>query len=321
MDFFVNELSLDGQFQTVDEFFAAVKTVMTIRHEIQRAGRELYCHRDLAHARVTSELRMQLAIQAMVRDERRAWMQWLTRGGPFWADRRLHTAEEWLEVEDGTPITDSGLGEAAFRSLHELPAETVSFEGSPWQRTPITVTWRRADDTVAVVNLQNHWQVASVTNTLAKLPRPFDSWESLEQHLRRVCENVVFADGFLRMRRYPYVKSVAEGIWVLVSVLNKLSAAIDDDGKRTSDFDALYETYFIGRAPYFTDESVSNKDEFCNDLTFPHPTKAGDRIFCSWHGKVNTPTNFPPVRIHFTWPVKTKGDLYVAYIGKKRTMR
>jgi hypothetical protein len=316
MDFFVNELSLHSQFQTVEEFFAAVKTVMKIRLEIQRAGRELYCHRDLAHARVTAELSMPAAIRAMVRDERHAWMQWLTRRGPFWPDRRLHDADEWLEVEDGTIVTDSGVGEAAFRSLHELPAGTITFEGSSWQRTPIIVTWRRADESLAVVDLPNHWQVATVANTLAKLRRPFDSWESLEHHLRRSCENVLFADGFLRMRRYPYVKSVAEGIWMLTSVLNKMSAAIDDDGKRTSAFNELYDTYFIGKAPYFTDESDSNKDEFQNDLTFPHPTKVGEHLFCSWHGKVNAPTNFPPVRIHFTWPVKAKGDLYVAYIGK-----
>lgn len=53
----MNELSVHGQFATTNDFFVSVETVMMIRAAIQQAGRELYCHRNLAHAQVTAELR------------------------------------------------------------------------------------------------------------------------------------------------------------------------------------------------------------------------------------------------------------------------
>jgi hypothetical protein len=55
MDFLLNELSVHGQFVTQDDFYAAVDRIMTIRTAIRHAGRELYCHRSLANAKVTVE--------------------------------------------------------------------------------------------------------------------------------------------------------------------------------------------------------------------------------------------------------------------------
>ena len=88
---------------------------------------------------------------------------------------------------------------------------------------------------------------------------------------------------------------------------------MDEEGNRNDQYTVWYDTYFMGAAPYFTDESQGNKKKHEADMTF-------QERFCPWHGKVNSPSNFPPIRIHFTWPMHGKEKIFVPYIGKKITM-
>ena len=295
---------------------------MAIRQAIRRTGRELVCHRGLRDAQVTPDLTMRQAIQGMPSVKKRAWMQWITKEGPHWEDDRQHSSNEWLE-EDGEPIyTDHAIGEAAYCMLHGKYRELVSTDPSDWLRNPITVTWRKNDETKVDVDLANHWSLNTVRMTLKDLPYPFDSWDSLDKHLRRACNNLVLADNaFEPLRGYPYIKSVAERVFTLLDVLNKMDGGFDEGGNRTSEFESLYETCFTGESPYFTDESDTNKRDYRSQLTFPHPMTLGETVFCPWHGKVNSPKNYPPIRIHFTWPASAKSTLYVVYVGPKITMR
>lgn len=318
----MNDLSIHGQFNSAGDFISSVDRLMEIRGVVRRAGREFYCHHGLHHARVTDDRTMPQVIQEMSHPKRMAWMQWITKTSLHWQNDRLHSGDDWLE-ENGEPVyTDHAVGEAAFCNLHGKDRDVVSFDPSDGLVSPIKVTWLKHDESKLDVDVANHWTVTTVEEALAGLPSPFDSWESLDEHCRRCCDNLAFAeDAFTKLDGYPYVKSVGEWIHILLDVLNKLSNGFDDDGNRTVEFDALYETYFKGRAPYFTDESATNKRDYATKLSFPHPTDAGKTLFCPWHGKVNSPTNFPPIRIHFTWPVKAKGELYLAYVGPKITMR
>lgn len=322
MNFLMNDLSIHGQFHSASQFLTSVDALMVIRRAIRRAGRELFCHRGLRDAQVTADLTMPQAIHGMPPEKKRAWLQWITREGPHWEDDRQHTSYDWLE-RDGNPIfTDHAIGEAAYSKLHGEYRELVSIDPSDWRCNPITVTWRKTDETKVDVNVANHWTLNTVMTTLESLPRPFESWESLEQHTRRACENMVLANGaFKPLRGYPYVKSVGEWVFVLLDVLNKLDGGFDKDGKRTLEFESLYETYFMGKDPYFSDESDTNKRDYKSKMTFPHPMSPGETLFCPWHGKVNSPKNFPPVRIHFTWPATAKSILYVVYVGPKITTR
>jgi len=52
-------------------------------------------------------------------------------------------------------------------------------------------------------------------------------------------------------------------------------------------------------------------------MTFRHPEKADETIFCPWYGKVGT----PQLRVHFSWPVRADETLYVVYVGPKITKR
>ncbi|MBN1960904.1 MAG: hypothetical protein JW841_08150, partial [Deltaproteobacteria bacterium] len=85
----------------------------------------------------------------------------------------------------------------------------------------------------------------------------------------------------------------------------------------------IYQDFFTGkkggggRGALFSDSSDEEKNEFKNALTFNHPQKPHVKIFCPWHGKVQT----PKYRIHFSWPVRVNEPLYVVYIGEKLTKR
>jgi hypothetical protein len=320
VDFLINDLSLHGQFSAAADFLAAVEVLMDIRQAIRRAGRELLCHRGLWNARVTPEVTTPEAVQSMPSDKRRAWTQWLTREGPHWEDSRRHSGDDWLE-KGGEPIfTDHAVGEAAFCKAHGFYRETVSLSPSNWLESPIIVIWRREREGIAEIHVVNRWQLATVARALEGLPKPYNSWDSLEEHGRRICDRAVITnDAFQRLRRFPYVQSIATGTALLLDVLNKMSKAFDKEGKPTEEFRQLYDTYFKGKDPYFSDESDTNKREFQSQLTFPNPSNAQQTLFCSWHGKVNSPKNFPPVRIHFTWPIIAKSPPLIVFVGPKIT--
>lgn len=316
MDFLINDLSIHGQFNSASDFFSSVEILMELRQKIRHTGRELYCHRDLANAQVTADLAMPQAIQGMSRPKRQAWIQWLTRVGPYWIDDRQHGDDEWLECGDGTIVTDSAIGEAAFCLLNALPRAIVSIDPSSWLLDPIAVTWRKSDQSQAAVDVSNHWSVDTVEKILDSLPSPFDSWRSLEEHSRRQYDKLTFADeAFAPLQGQPYAHGAAERLYIRLSVLNKMCGCFDSDGNRTSEGDQLYAAHFVGKKAWFTDSSDPEKSEFESDLTFPYPAKPGQYLFCTWHGKVKT----PQLRIHFSWPIAANTPLYIVYVGPKIT--
>ena len=98
VDLLFNDLSIHGQFPDVAAFRGAINRVMTMREVARsRYGRELQCHRNVAHAPVTRGLSMPQAVQGLSRDKRSALMQWLARSGPFWEDYRQHGSDDYLE--------------------------------------------------------------------------------------------------------------------------------------------------------------------------------------------------------------------------------
>jgi hypothetical protein len=314
----MNDLSIHGQFSSASDFYSSVEILMGIRQAIRRAGSELFCHRDLANAQVTASLTMPKAIQGMSRAKQQAWIHWLTRVGPYWVDDRKHGDDEWLEHGDGTIVTDSAIGEAAFCLLHGLRREIVSVEPSNWLHNPITVTWRKSDDSQTAVDVSNHWSLDTVEKTLDRLPSTFNSWRSLEEHSRRTHDKLTYADdAFAPLDGQPFAYGVAERLYIRLEVLNKMRGCFDSDGNRTAEGHRLYTEHFTGDKAWFSDSSDSEKREFTSDLTFPHPARPGQYLFCTWHGKVKT----PQFRIHFSWPIAADIPLYIVYVGEKITKR
>lgn len=317
MDFLMNELSIRGQFNSVGEFFVAVERLMGIRQEIIRLGSELFCHRNMAAAQVTPQYSMPQAIQSMDRERQRAWMQWLTRFGPFWVDGRQHGGDDWLELANGDVVTDSAIGEAAYCRLNGLDREIVSIDPSSWLVDLISVTWRIGDQAEKTVAVKNHWALESVSQSLANAPLPFYSWPTLDTRSRQAFARLTFSDNtFVPLHGHPYSSGVAERIWIRLATLNRYCECFDGDGNRTSEGDRIYANHFVGDKAWFTDSSDQEKIDFKNKLTFPHPEMPGERLFCSGHGKVKS----PQIRIHFPWPIVGNTPVYIVYVGPKITI-
>ncbi|MEI7996656.1 MAG: hypothetical protein WCH01_17300 [Methylococcaceae bacterium] len=145
MEVLLNELSLHRQFANVLDFQTAVETVMSARSKIRQFGGVLRCHRNLPQAQVTHELRLQQIVSKLDRNKRSALMSWLTKEGPFWEDSRQHEVDDWLESQSQI-VTDTALGESAYRYFNGSDYQTFSFEPSNWQVNPIAVHWHRNTD-------------------------------------------------------------------------------------------------------------------------------------------------------------------------------
>ncbi len=317
VDYLVNDLSLSGQFHELESFNDSVERIMLIRQTIQLAGRSLFCNPNLAHSQVTPTIGMQQAIQSLPAPKRSAWMQWLTKHGPHWDELRQHSPDDWFAV-NSEPVTESALAETAFSVAHGLARELVSFDPSAWMFSPINVTWIGSDGHSSEIAVANHWSVSSVSESLARSPLPILSWESLAERVRASCQRLVFSeDAFDPLEGHPFVHGAAERIQILLRTLDDLSGCIDENGQRTPDGDRIYETYFKGNRPWFTDSSETEKNTFKGDLTFRCPDNPSEFMFCTWHGKVNS----PKLRVHFSWPTPVDRPIYVVYVGPKITKR
>ena len=317
MNFLVNDLSMDGQFHDLASFREAVARVMRIRQQVLQHGYSLHCHRGLSSARVTPEMPMQQAVNSMPEGERRAWIGWLTRQGPYWEDARLHDGGDYLEVDDDI-VTDHALGEAAVCISRGLPRELVSFQPSSWLRDPIDVRWVRDDDTCSEIPVPNHWELASVEQTLEAKPRPVASWADVAARSVERCTRLTFGDdAFAPLQGQPFAPGAAERIQVLLNTLDRLKGCFADDGTRTAEGHQLHQDHFTGEKAWFSDSSDTEKRAFADALTFRHPEDPDQTLFCTWHGKVKT----PQLRIHFSWPMTNSDPVYVLYVGPKLTKK
>ena len=260
---------------------------------------------------------MPLAVQALSSDKRRALMQWLTRIGPFWEDIRQHSGDDDLLECNGDLVTDTAVGEAAYCLLHGVARSLVSLKPSSWLTSPLSVNWHE-NGHVRSVEVRNYWDSDQLKATLESAPVPIGSWRDLEAVARTRCPDLTFAnDSFDPLEGHPFGKGTAERLLARLNILHALKNCFNERGERTPEGHVLFQKHFTGDKAWFSDSSDTEKVEFESALTFAHPTNAGERLFCTWHGKVKT----PQLRIHFSWPIRANKPLYVVYVGPKKTKR
>jgi len=316
MQVLLNDLSLHGQFPSVPDFQNALRSIMRIRNKMQQFGRELYCHRNIVQAQVSHELTIQQAIQQFDLNERRAVMGWLTQHGPFWEDDRSHESDDYFEYQEQV-VTDTALGEAAFRCFNGSEYHTFSLAPSNWMFTPIPVVWLR-DNKATDIEVSNHWEISTLETALRAAAAPIQTWEQLASIMPIRCTNLTFTtDSFEPLLGYPFVNSAAKRIVELLETLDKFKSCFDLQGQRTTEGQRIYQDHFVGEKAWFTDSSDSEKNKFKANLTFKHPFSDTETLFCTWHGKVKT----PQFRIHFSWPISANESVYVVYIGPKITKK
>ena len=320
MDLLANDLSIHEQFHDIASFRNALARLMAMRNAAQRFHREVSCHRALLAASPMPGVQMQQAIGCLAdRNEKRAAMGWLTKGGPFWDDLRWHDAGDYLEC-GGEIVTDTAVGEAAFRTLHGTDCGLVSVIPSDWDCSPVDVTWCREAEGLAdrTAVLENWRDAETIEDGLRDKAPPIRSWDDLCAASAIRFESLAFAgDCFEPLKGVPFAKSVAERFLVLLNILDRLAHAFDAAGVRTAEGQRIYQDYFTGDRALFSESSDTERRKFRKELTFRHPNDPGKNLFCTWHGKVSHMT----LRLHHSWSGKADDQVYVVYAGPKITKR
>lgn len=312
-----NDRSMHGQFRSLVEFREAIDRLMEIRSVVERFGDELYCHRSTAIAQVTSDLIMPQAAQSLSQEKRSALMQWVARFGPFWEEASQHNGDDDLLVCGDEVVSDTGIGEAGYCLMHDIPRSLVSVSPSDWLSSPLSVDWHLYGG-VRNVQVPNYWDRETVEASYASFVPALRSWQELEASARSVYTDLTFLDNsFGPLDGVPFSKSAADRIRALLSELNRMRSCFDEQGRRTPEGHALYDKYCTGATAWFSDSSETEKAKFKSELSFVHPTTAGETLFCTWHGKVRT----SQLRVHMSWPIRAIQPLYIAYVGPKITKR
>ncbi|MCY4507251.1 MAG: hypothetical protein OXG35_09860 [Acidobacteria bacterium] len=319
MEILVNDRSLHEQFHDVGSFRDALARLMAMRSAARRFGRDVHCHRALLTASPIPGVVMQQAIGRLAVDKQRAAMVWLTRSGPFWDDLRRHGPGDRLEC-GGRIVTNSAVGEAAFRALHGADCGLISFTPSDWDYSPVDVTWRREDQGAdnRSTALRNWRSAPALEAGLRDTAPPLRSWDDLRQAAAIRFESLTCTeDCFEPLSGVPFAKGAGDRFLVLLDILDRFARSFDRSGPRTAEGQRIYQDYFTGDNAPFSDSSDDEKRNFREALTFRHPNEPGGSLFCPWHGKVRHMT----LRLHFSWPVRAGRPVYVVYAGPKLTKR
>ena len=320
MIFFANELSFHDQFQSTADFRNAFARLMAIRDIASRSGFDVYCSRRLLSAMPVVGITMIEALQGLSKDQTRSVMNWLTRGGPFYEDFRLHSGDDYFECCDEV-VTDSTVGEAAYRTFNGLESCLISAVPSDWDFDPVAVMWRRGAEGLddKFVELSNWRDAALLETALARLDPPIQSWNDLKEKSVRGFRRLAFADDCFEplFDGVPFESCVATRFFVLLGILERLARAFNDNGERTFDGHEIYRSYFTGDNALFSDSSETEKHSFMNELNFPHPIDPNKTLCCTWHGKIKRSV----MRLHFSWPIRNDEPVYIVYAGPKITKK
>lgn len=301
MEFVFNDLSFHGQFATAADAQAALRQLLSLRTLIAKHGLVLRSSQGL--------LERQLTVAATVRSVINAWRDpalrqsiiiWMTKDGPFWDRQRLHGPDDYFECR-GQVVTEHGLAEAAMAASVGQPRELISTSPSAWEETPLHVDWHETGAHPLAIQLWNSWKPDALSVRLSLHQAPLASWADLLNWTRRTCEHLTLASNVIEpLARHPFHPGAVERLQVLLKVLDELKASIGADGKMSEGGMRLREEHFVGDKAWFTDSSDAEKVDFKSDLTFKHPGRTDDTLFCPWHGKVK----IDQLRIHFSYPIK-----------------
>ena len=321
MQLFANDLSIHEQFYDFSSFRGGLEQLMAMRRVARRFGRDIYCHSELLNANPMPNMSMQQAIGHLAdRNEKRAAMVWLTKGGPFWDDLRRHGIDDWLECRDDI-VTNTAVGEAAFRMLHSVECGLVSVTPSDWDFSPIAVVWRQGNAGLEDrhTNIENWRDTSALEIKLQNAEPTIRSWDHLRKASMSRFRSLTFAEDCFDplLAGVPFAKSTAERFLVLLDILDRFACAYDANGVRTAEGQQIYQDYFTGKSALFSDSSVSEKNRYRKELKFPHPDDPQKSLFCTWHGKERHYT----CRLHFSWPIEAGKPVYVVYAGPKITKR
>lgn len=326
MDLLVNDLSIQEKFCSLSSFHEALEQLMKMRGVAKRFQRDVFCSSNLVNIDPIQDIQMCKAINDLQdKNKCRAVMSWLTRG-PFWdtPEERKHRGDNLLEClnRNDKVVTDTAVGEAAFRML-EINGSScglISMAPSDWQFTPVEVIYRQdnGEEEDRSVDVENFFDPDALTSRLQNSEPSISSWNALQNVALAQFNQLVFAENcFKPLDPVPFKPCSAKMLIKLLDILNQLVLGSDSSGGHTAKQRQLYQDHFTGDNAHFSDSSETEKHKDKDKLTFPHPQRSGQSLFCPYHGKERSCL----LRLHFSWPIQPGQPVYVVYIGPKLTKK
>lgn len=318
MEWYVNDLSLSGQFPDPHSLRASVEPLLRLMARRPDLRRRILCSRNLSSRPATATMNLPECVRATRNDIFVAQvLRWVSAAGPFWEDERADNPDDYFHFE-GEDVTDQGLGEAARRLILEFNAASFSFSHPTllrFARTPLSVNHGLEEEPLGSYDVANYWNPEDIERTEKRIP---ESWNDvLEIAATEMISLVLSEEITSQLAPVPFHSGVAEKFIQLLGVLQNLCDETQRGGALSTAGLETYNKFFTGQKALFTDESERNKREFAQDLTFRDPADSSQHLFCPWHGKVKFGSQY---RIHFEWP-RPPGQMVIKipYIGPKIT--
>jgi hypothetical protein len=317
--FYLNDASLQGQFENADQFREQMEALLAIRRRLPM----------LAAMRTTPALANRCVIPGRtLRQVVSSWrgsatagvlLNWVGKTGPFIDEDRLAETED-LFMCFGIEVTDGGLGEAARRRKALANAATMSFAGGEpnFAQMPLPVVHGFDDEPISTYPVDNYWTTDTLVAAVHALqPLPTNWREMVEAGRERfpslILPDAIYEDG--RLARDPFDAVIRDRVLVLLSILDAYMIARGPNGVEGPEAKEIIRTYFSGDRALFSPESPSNRRDHKANLTFSDP-HGGPDIFAHWHGKISHRC----YRLHFEWPIPaTAAELKIVYFGPKLT--
>lgn len=326
MDLLLNDLSIHGQFHDLDSFHQALERLEEMRTVAKQGfDREVYFNSNFLNTSPVQNFSMQKAVnQLRDKNKCKVIMTWLTKSLLWWdaREQRRHRPDDLLECADknDTVITDTAVGEAAFRMLDGSTCGIVSIRPSEWEFSPVNVIYRSDNRQSGdrSVSLENFLDPITLASSLQDAEPPVCSWNDLEITARSRFRRLTFAEScFEPLAGFSFAQASAKTLIARLYVLSQLANARDKDGAQSVEGQQIYKNHFMGESAWFSDSSENDKHRFEERLTFPHPERPDHQLFCPYYGK----EKHSQLRLHFSWPIQPGQPVYVVYIGPKLTKK
>ncbi|TWD44041.1 hypothetical protein [Pantoea sp. SJZ147] len=325
MKFFLNELSLTGQFNSSESFIIHFKDIISLKERYINFFKIFYFPRGLPELKVSGEKSFREAVNSTGdRDFIRKVILWLDRQGPFIEPDSFELEGDFIYEMDGNDISGTSLAYATDLAYFNSMVKTYSFDSATpsYSHSPLKISYFFNDE-ISNVEIENFWDLTAL-ECIAKqyevddacLGSYPDSWDKFLQYVAENYSYVKFSDDVKGvLKKHPFNSIACERGIFLTSILNEYVASRNEDGSYSEKTNGILKTYFTGGRALFTDESASNKEQFCKEMTF---VLDGEDVLCSWHGKIS----YRVFRMHFNYPLKHQDkSINVLYFGPKITKK
>lgn len=321
MRWFINEASLQGQFEDASRFESSLRQLVAARARIKQLRAGLVTSVNLTRRTATAGATVgDVCRRSADRDFKRLVLAWLDTAGPFLEADRLEEADDYFECL-AVDVTDGGLGEAARRIRMAQEARAFSWPGGKpdFAKSPLPVDHGVADDRFAQYLVPNCWTIEALSEEAqGSLPSP-SSWNELADvatakfaHLTIGAET--FENRFIQ--REPFSAVIADRVMSLLGLLDAYASGRAEDGSEGPLSQEIIRRHFTGARAAFVPESETNQRSFRTEMTFRDPADDQKYIVAHWHGRIS----YRFFRLHFEWPVPAdQRKIKVLYCGPKIT--